>query len=72
MSYMQDCLIKDIHDVLESKEHGETLTKFIAKSDKDGPVTIGGISLYVELHGLVDESGNFIIISERFERKENK
>ena len=57
--------IRSIDDVLESLNHGEKLTKFIAKSehsDADGLPS-------VEIHGFLTDDGEFIIVSERFEYK---
>lgn len=56
----QNWAIKTIDDVLESMEHGQTLTKFVAvdKGSEDGDFT-------VEIHGLVSEDGTLTIVSEK-------
>lgn len=55
--------IEDISESLEDLSHGATLTKFVAVdkgTDSD---------LSVEIHGLITSDGKFIIVSEKFERK---
>lgn len=59
---IQEHFIKCIDDVLESLPHGQKLTKFIAKDE--------GQDFSVEIHGFITEDGNFIIVSERFEYKD--
>lgn len=53
--------IEDTSTTLENLSHGEKLTKFVVKT-KDG---IEGHP-DVEIHGLITESGKFIILSEKF------
>ena len=65
----QTHLIHNIAEEIEELSHGETLTKFVAKGG-DLDLFTNGHSMEVELHGFVTSSGNFIILSERFERKE--
>lgn len=69
---MQNHWIKDVSSLLEDLEHGDTIQKFVAKSDKDEVFVNGGPALCVEIHGFITSSGEFIIVSERFEQKEDK
>lgn len=57
--------MRHIHSLLPidwtQLEHGETLRKFVAKDESD---SLPHVDFSVEIHGLIDESGNFYITDQ--------